>query len=98
MAAHTQGHQRRIARFNPHPLAERLEVGMRRLCLPFLAAAHARQHSDYATQFLAAHHSNATPRRITASACTAWSQSENSPTLICAVDLRRTTTTPSVKV
>src|SRR5260363_197349 len=50
MAAHTQGHQRRIARFNPHPLAKRLEVGMRGLVLPFLAAAHARQSGDQMAQ------------------------------------------------
>src|SRR5260364_169767 len=98
MAAHTQGHQRRIARFNPHPLAERLEVLMRRLCLPFLAAAHSRQHSDEATQFRSAHHSNSTPRRIAAYACPAWRSSENSPSVICVVDVRRTTTSPSGNV
>src|SRR5260364_242739 len=54
MAAHTQGHQRRIARFNPHPLAKRLEVGMRGLVLPFLAAAHARQSGDQMAQLFTA--------------------------------------------
>src|SRR5260364_477475 len=53
-SAHTQGHQRRIARFNPHPLAERLEVGMRGLVLPFLAAAHARQSGDQIAQLFTA--------------------------------------------